>query len=73
MAFTFSISAILVSGPPEHLFILAFSDDATILDDSIPSPRFTAKVKNQTVTAGRATRLTCKVKDLGNYKVTPKN
>ena len=32
-------------------------------------PRFIAKVNNITVTAGRSAQLTCKVKDLGNYKV----
>ena len=38
-------------------------------DDGIPMPRFIANVNNITVTAGRSARLTCKVKDLGNYKV----
>ena len=40
-----------------------------MVDEGIALPRFMAEVKNQTVTAGRAARLTCKVKDLGNYKV----
>lgn len=46
-----------------------FVDDAIMVDEGIALPRFMAEVKNQTVTAGRAARLTCKVKDLGNYKV----
>ena len=46
-----------------------FTDDAIMVDDGIPMPRFIANVQNQTVTAGRSAQLTCKVKDLGNYKV----
>ena len=51
------------------LFLFFISDDAIMVDEGIALPRFMAEVKNQTVTAGRAARLTCKVKDLGNYKV----
>jgi hypothetical protein len=40
-----------------------------MVDEGIALPRFMAELKNKTDTAGRAARLTCKVKDLGNYKV----
>lgn len=46
-----------------------FVDDAILVDDVIAMPRFVAEVNNQTVTAGRSAHLTCKVRDLGNYKV----
>ena len=49
--------------------MLYSSDDAIMVDDGIPLPRFMSDVKNDTVTAGRSAHLTCKVKDLGNYKV----
>ena len=51
------------------IIIIYFTDDAIMVDDGIPMPRFIANVPNQTVTAGRSAQLTCKVKDLGNYKV----
>ena len=40
-----------------------------MVDDGVSLPRFMAPVKNQTITAGRAARLTCRVENLGNYKV----
>ncbi len=39
------------------------------MDDVVTLPRFTAEIKNKTVTAGRLAVLTCKVENLGNYKV----
>merc|ERR1711953_1166808 len=42
---------------------------AIMVDDGVSLPRFMATVKNQTITAGRAARLTCRVDNLGNYKV----
>ena len=42
---------------------------AIMVDDGVSLPRFMATVKNQTITAGRAARLTCRVENLGNYKV----
>ncbi len=46
-----------------------FLDDIVYADVN-PLPIFTAGVTNLTVTSGRNAQLTCKVENLGNYKVT---
>ncbi len=44
------------------------ADDIVFAENTL-SPGFTSDVKNLTVTAGRTAQLTCKVENLGNYKV----
>ena len=49
-------------------FFALISDDIVYADVN-PLPSFTALVSNLTVTSGREAQLTCKVENLGNYKV----
>jgi hypothetical protein len=44
--------------------------DDIVFADVTPLPTFSAGVTNLTVTSGRNAQLTCKVDNLGNYKVT---
>ncbi len=48
----------------------SINPDDIVYADISPLPAFTSDVKNLTVTAGRTAQLTCKVENLGNYKVT---
>ena len=43
--------------------------DDIVYADVNPLPTFSAGVSNLTVTSGRNAQLTCKVENLGNYKV----